>query len=58
MAKLIKKNAITPKKGEFYYVKNGSIYAAKPNRSGGKKGRKVCGTKKKSKKRTRKTRKR
>jgi hypothetical protein len=48
MATLVAKNAVpNPKKGEFYFVKNGSVYAVKPNRKGGKKGRTVCVTKKK-----------
>lgn len=42
MPKLIKKNAFSPSKGKFYYIKNGSIYETTPNRKGGKKGRKVC----------------
>ena len=47
MPTLIAKNAVkNPKKGEFYYVKGGSVYAVKPNRKGGKKGRKVCASKK------------
>ncbi len=45
MATLITKNAVkNPKKGEFYFVKNGSVYAVKPNRKGGKKGRVGCTT--------------
>ena len=49
--KLIVKNAVpNPQKGEFYYIKNGSIFATKPNRKGGKKGRKVCGASKATKK--------
>jgi hypothetical protein len=41
--KLIVKSAVpNPKKGEFYYIKDGSIYATTPNRKGGKKGRKTC----------------
>jgi hypothetical protein len=44
--KLVKKGAFEPKKGKFYYIKNGSIFETTPAR-GGKKGRKTCTSPKK-----------
>lgn len=44
--KLVKKGAFEPKKGKFYYIKDGSIFETTPAR-GGKKGRKTCTSPKK-----------
>jgi hypothetical protein len=58
MGKVIVKSAIKRQKGKLYYIDaKGNVCEATMNRKGGKKGRKVCVTKKRKptcKKRTRK----